>query len=309
MDLTFLAHWNSSPSISTSILTASLLVDMKAIIALLLSSLLFSLGSNSLGYEEKNMGPKPAENISSGRTVNPNMTVADVRRRAGTQCSLNDSQLRRWQAPDNILVPLRSCGSYESGWFSSCLPHGTNQSGGWQPLLSAQGSRAACHESLYTKQNTGTPAPTVDVTQNILFSHFLMINKTSANVAPRSVYDCFCMFAALIHTVGKYQPPCDWSCNMAERKEACCCCWYVNINWVKGINKKKSLWALNLSPDIVNQGCHHMFESSTARWRYHTHHCGSTCTSLHLQCARAWTCTSQKLKHIYFASHHTLQTF
>ena len=61
-------------------------------------------------------------------TANPNMTVADVRRRGGTQRSLNDSQLRRWQAPDNIPVPLRVCGSYKSGWFSSCLPHGTYQS-------------------------------------------------------------------------------------------------------------------------------------------------------------------------------------
>lgn len=66
--------------------------------------------------------------------------------------SLNDSWLRRWQAPaDSIHRP-----TYISGWFLSCLPLGTFQSRRWQAAPSAAGSREMLSYSrvMHMQQNT-----------------------------------------------------------------------------------------------------------------------------------------------------------
>lgn len=47
-----------------------------------------------LVHEIKDMGRGCRKTFEPAITVNPNMTVADVMRRGGTQYSLNDSQLR-----------------------------------------------------------------------------------------------------------------------------------------------------------------------------------------------------------------------
>lgn len=119
----------------------------------------------------KEIWAKAAENTSTAITANPNMTAADVRRRGGAQRSLNDSQLRHWQAPDNIPVPLRVLWLLQI-WMVLVLSATWDVSVSvWQALLSARGSRAACRADVYTKQNTCTHAPTGNATKKISLSH------------------------------------------------------------------------------------------------------------------------------------------
>lgn len=102
-------------------------------------------------------GPKLQKTFRWATAVNPNMTVADVRRRGGTQCSLNDSQLRHWQAPDIYPRPTEGLWLLQI-WMVFVLSATWDVSvSGWQAPLSAQGPRAACHASVYTKQNACSP--------------------------------------------------------------------------------------------------------------------------------------------------------